>query len=296
MNKDKFFIGIGPGRTGSTWMHKALEKHSEVQMLPIKEIKYFYIKEFIGRTNLLTNLFSKHWAFKTRRKRSLPIFKKAFKRLLTLRSLQGLNLYWHLHFFCMPHNDNWYKKLFPKDKLSGDISPNYSNLSEKYIQEIKELNPKSKIIIGVRNPVERTWSFLKLIHLRFKGKKALSELDKSSALAFIKSEEVLSPNNYSELITRWSKHFPKEQILIYYFEELEENPQKLFNKICTFLEIQPMEIENIKKKRNKGIVEEIPAEYEKELIKLNYKNIEEFAKNYPNKYSLAWLKKYKDIE
>lgn len=87
--------------------------------------------------------------------------------------------------------------------------------------------------------------------------------------------------------------FSDNQMFIYYYEELKEDPQKLYNKICAFLEIQPIKIEGIEKVINKGKTDKLSVEYEDIMVKANYKYIEKFAKNYPNKYSLAWLEKYR---
>lgn len=296
MNKDKFFIGIGPAKTGSTWMYRILQQHSEVQMPPIKELNYFSIKQNIGKTNVIDNLFSKKRLIQLKRKWSFLVLKNAIKPIVKLRQINWENIYWVFTYFCLLSSDIQYKKIFPKNKVSGDISTPYSRLSEGTIEKVKHFNPNAKIIIGLRNPVERTWSATKMRFLKLGNRNSIPDIKKSVIFSFFNNNDKFDPNDYVTLIKKWQKHFPKEQILIYYFDELQENPQKLFNRICEFLEIEPIEIENIDKKVNKGIVEEIPAEYEQELIKLNYKYIEEFAQAYPNKYSLAWLEKYKDYE
>lgn len=291
MNKDKFFIGIGLAKTGSTWLYETFYLHPNVQMPPVKEIKYFYTKEYVGKANLFKNIFSKHWVFTDNRKQSLLLFKEAKQQIFQLKREGWKNLCWVSHYFCMPQNNCWYKRLFPKDKSSGDISPNYTNLSEDSIQKIKALNPNTKIIIGLRNPIERVWSFTMMHLVRRCGKKSILEVDKSEVIDFFNNKEVQDPNDYVELLTMWKRHFDEEQIFIYYFEELQANPQVLYNRICDFLQLTPMSVERINKVFNKGIVEEIPVEYEKILINMNYTNIEKFAKTYPNKYSLAWFER-----
>lgn len=292
MDKNKFFIGIGPSKTGSTWLYHILSSHPESKMPFEKELRYFYSLEFLGKVNVFTNLFSKEWSFVQRRKRCFPVLKKELKNTLTFQATNWKKFRWYLKYFCLPQNDEWYKSQFPKNKLSGDISPHYVLLSEKTIVKIRRLNANTKIIIGLRNPVDRIWSIARVKYLKKEARKKFKYVDKNDFFGFCRSNRgMLLSNNYTKLIKKWQKHFPKEQILIYYFDELQEDPQKLFNKICQFLEIEPIEIDGINKKVNKGIVEEIPAEYEKELIRLNYKYIEDFAKEYPNEYSLAWLER-----
>lgn len=40
------FIGIGPGRAGSTSLHKLLSEHPEVYVSPVKEVNYFGFRSF----------------------------------------------------------------------------------------------------------------------------------------------------------------------------------------------------------------------------------------------------------
>ena len=56
---------------------------------------------------------------------------------------------------------NWYCKHFKDADISqykGEITPCYSILSEEKIKFIHQINPKLKIILLLRNPIERAWS------------------------------------------------------------------------------------------------------------------------------------------
>ena len=56
---------------------------------------------------------------------------------------------------------HWYCKHFmavEKNKLKGEITPCYSTLSENKIKLIHKINPQLKIILILRNPIERAWS------------------------------------------------------------------------------------------------------------------------------------------
>src|SRR6266496_6866850 len=46
--------------------------------------------------------------------------------------------------------------------LSGDISPNYSTLSDKVIRRVVGYFPNLKVIFLARDPVERVWSHLSM--------------------------------------------------------------------------------------------------------------------------------------
>lgn len=56
---------------------------------------------------------------------------------------------------------NWYCQYFKsakKTQVTGEINPCYSTLSEKKIKLIHKMNPKLKIILLLRNPIDRAWS------------------------------------------------------------------------------------------------------------------------------------------
>ncbi len=196
----------------------------------------------------------------------------------------------------MNWNDNWYINLFSKEKWSGDMSPAYRDLSEKSIKKVKKINPKTKIIIGLREPIDREWSHTKMEVLKLEGKKSILELAPKELNDRLQDESFFERSNYVDFIDRWRKYFADEQILIYYYDELKENPQKLYDKICDFLGINKTEVKNINRVINKGVGEEIPEECYKILAKTRRKYIEDFAENYPNEYSLKWLNSIKNVE
>ncbi len=294
MNKSNFFISIGPPKTGTTWLYGVLNKHPEIKLPQVKEIRYFWAKEFLGKNNLFTNLFGKHWHFQIKRSTSIPTIKGSFRKILRGRKIDRKNLFWHLNYFCATQNDKWYESLFPNDAVSGDITPKYCELSDDSIKQIKNLIPDCKIIISLRDPIDREWSRVKMNLLKKHNKSDIGQVDKESVIDNFQDQFQNSANDYSKLIKRWSKFFDEDHLMIYYYDELVEDPQLLYSKICDFLKIGHIKLENINQKFNKGIAQQIPSEYENVLIDLNYKYIKDLASNYPNKYSKQWLNKYKE--
>ncbi len=280
MNKDKFFISGGVSKSGTTWLYKMLQQHPEVKMPIMKEIRYFTIQDTMGKITLWQKLFSKHWAILAERNK----IKNSIKYSGVLNKLRWVK------YFLSPWNDSWYRSLFSKDKCSGDLTPSYAMLSEKTIQSIKKMNSNTKIIIGLRNPIDRTWSHIKMRLTHSEGKKSIREVDESLIEQWIYNPYYFESNNYSAILNKWKKYFDNEQILIYYYDELKERPQQLFNKICDFLEIKAIEIENINEVVFKGGQEELPLKYKKMIVESQAQhNIETFAKEFSNKYSLKWL-------
>ncbi len=284
MNKDKFFIYGGVPKAGSSWLYYMLAKHPEVEMPIIKEIRYFYLDQHFGKFTLWEKLFGKQWFLKNLRLRIYLRIKRKPSISLILKFIKYL---------CWDWTDNWYMSLFSKDKWSGDVSPQYCKLNDEHLIRIKNMCPNAKIIIGLRNPVDKEWSHIKMQHVAWRGKKTIEEVSEKEVITRIHNQEYTFINDYAYVIDKWRRFFDDEQILIYYYDELKANPQKLYYKICDFLSIERIKIEGIEKPQYKGIVEEIPEKYLKEIIKVNSKYIEDFAEKYPNEFSLKWLQSIK---
>ncbi len=135
---------------------------------------------------------------------------------------------------------NWYRGNFPiisKRKITGEASINY--LKFPYIaQKIFNDLPKAKIIILLRDPVERTYSdynyqknFNKIETLTFEEALTFEEFRKKAPFHY------RSNSIYIDQIIPYFKIFPKNQIKILDFKELIENPQNTMNDVCDFLNI-----------------------------------------------------------
>lgn len=293
MDKNNFFLGIGPPKTGTTWLYKVLDQHPKIKLPLVKEIRYFWSMENLGKSNILNNLFDKHWHYEFKRKNSLPVLKGSLKQLLRFKKINIENSHWHFKYFFGSQNDKWYESLFTNNGLSGDITPKYCELSESSILKIKELVPNAKIIISLRDPIDREWSRVKMNLLRRRNKKSIEELDEKSIIQHFNDQAQHLSNDYVKLIETWIKYFDKDQVLIFYYDELKQNPQLLMDRICHFLDIETFELNNPKKKYNEGIIQEIPEKYRRILVDMNYGFIENLSIKYPSKYSSEWLEKHK---
>lgn len=294
MNEKKFFIAIGPPKTGTTWLHKNLKKHPQVSMPRDKEIRYFWAKETLGPNNLWTNLFGKHWHFNLKRKKFRIALKRHLSTLLKKRKLSLSDLRWDIRYFFGTQNDHWYKSLFHDEMLSGDITPIYCDLSERTIENIKALIPEAKIIISLRDPIEREWSRARMNLLKRKQKSSISAIPSEEVIEHFKDPVHHNSNDYVALVNSWKQYFGEEKVFVFFFDELKEAPQELMNKICLFLNIQPIKIDNLSRKVNEGVKEVISPDYLNALIDLNYPFLEKMEDYFQNEYVDRWMNKYKD--
>ena len=162
-----------------------------------------------------------------------------------------------VHFFDLNffRGIEWYKKRFPKrphaEDIVGDHSPYY--LFHPLVpKRVHAISPKMKIIMILRNPVERCYSH----YWHNRGKK-LESLTFENALeaepkrlAGEKTKLLLKPNYkshsyqhhsylargiYVEQIQNWLSYFPQKQMLILRSQDLRRDPVGVLNKVYAFL-------------------------------------------------------------
>ena len=134
-----------------------------------------------------------------------------------------------------------YLNLFAKAKeedVIGEASTAYLSNPEAH-NLIHEVNPNAKIIIILRDPVERAISSYLMI--KKTGKVDLSfrkELDKAILMYEgnkTSSNLTLRKGFYSENIKKYWNIFGKEQVKILIFEEFIKNPKNTVEDIINFL-------------------------------------------------------------
>lgn len=290
MNSSNFFIAIGPPKTGTTWLYKNLKKHPDISLPKVKEIRYFWAKEFLDDT-LKNRLLNNNWYYRRKRELIISFFKSHIRYLKNQKSINWSELKWDLKFFFSKHNDTWYKNLFDSNKLTGDITPMYCELSEDSIRELKTMFPDCKIIISLRDPIERQWSRARMNLIENRDNHHIYEVSKDRVLTQFTDELQHQSNDYVNLIKKWEKYFSKDNILVYHFDELKNDPESLFNKICDFLNVEKISVPGLKAKHKKGLEHPIPQEYLDILVELNIDFIKKYS-TFENHYSKLWLKKY----
>ena len=125
----------------------------------------------------------------------------------------------------------WYKKQFPqcgKNKIKGEFTPEYL-YSTEVPQRIKECFPKTKLIICLRNPIERVYS--NYFYQKNRGKMASLSFEKAIA----QNPDFIKSGFYYQQINEYLKLFPRNNILITIYEDIKKDPLSFIQKIYSFL-------------------------------------------------------------
>jgi hypothetical protein len=126
----------------------------------------------------------------------------------------------------------WYHNAFDLNgRKSCDISTSYFT-SHKACKRIKKYNPEAKIIITIRNPVNRLISHYKH-NIRF------GIIKKKPILKAIADHPNLVENSlYSKYIRMWISNFGVQNVLVLPLEMLSDQSQLYINKLEKFMNVK----------------------------------------------------------
>lgn len=286
------FICIGAQKAGTTWLYNCLKEHPQVYLPLIKELNFFNEIE-ANKSTWKHRLFDSFWLNKKWRK----VLIYCILNILIFRKIK--DSLWVLKYIFLGRkieNIEKYIKLLlrtPKESaiLTGDITPNYNSIKLKNIKKINASLPNIKLIFIMRNPVYRDWSAAKMILLKHRGK-TMKHYDEKKFINFLGAN--VERSDYIGTIKNWTTYYPENQILFCFYDELKENPNIFFKKICNFLEIDILDDFSFTQKVYlKGLKAEIPTHLKSMLYRKHYEQLKElsilFKDSSEVNYPLQWL-------
>jgi Sulfotransferase family len=207
------FLCIGAHKAGSTWLYQQLDSHPDFWMPPVKELHYFDQLSRVQR------------AARPRRTDERDL--RFLERLRSLSAEPGIDL------------ENYGRLFEPKASLrSGDISPNYSTLSNKVIRQVVGYFQNLKVLFLARDPVERVWSHLSM-EVQYRQIKPFDVTNIDEVNRNLSRRGMLSRSNPSVVVARWKRFVHPEQFRVYFFDDLQSNPAELRRSVLCFLGADP---------------------------------------------------------
>ena len=168
-----------------------------------------------------------------------------------------------VHYFSQ-HADQparWYAAHYRdarRGQQRGDITPFYL-FHPDVPARIRALLPRPKMIVLLRDPVERALS--QMFHARRHGFEDLKVADalaaeperlaSGSAYSFQKHSYV-ARSRYLEQLDRYEALFPRRQLLVLKSEDLFNNTERVWNSIQQFLNLEPIPLPMALPKANAG--------------------------------------------
>eukprot|EP01103_Thecamoeba_quadrilineata_P006120 TRINITY_DN15846_c0_g1_i1.p1 TRINITY_DN15846_c0_g1~~TRINITY_DN15846_c0_g1_i1.p1 ORF type:complete len:435 (-),score=110.91 TRINITY_DN15846_c0_g1_i1:15-1319(-) len=191
------FIIVGTWKGGTTSLHKMLQEHPNV-CLALGEVNFF------SRPNL--------------RDAGMGLYYKFFERCLLDPKKQHKKA----------NKGKGIKYSTAKDIVVGEKSPTYLWNGKSVWPHIKKVNPNAKIIVSLRNPIDRAFSnwYMDWCKGVFNG----------TFEEFInKSSKPLEVGHYVKQMKVLHEYFSREQIFAIKTEEFFVNPHDLIHRLENFL-------------------------------------------------------------
>ena len=160
---------------------------------------------------------------------------------------------------------DWYQNHFenaPKDAVCGEATPSYLYVPEA-CDRIHKVVPDVRILIILRNPVDRAWSqyWYNVRHGRepLNFKKAITEESNrlqmtSETLSRIRTAYI-DRGRYINQILRYEKTFSREQMHVIFLSDLLEKPQEVMQGVWRHIGVDNPSflLTNCNQRRNRGV-------------------------------------------
>ena len=255
----KYFLCIGLQKAGTTWLASALSSQNGIGVIRCKEAHYF------DRDTIYpsTNRFSEARVLKRyiRLKYLFEACRVCAKQLIKLNIDSFL---WYVKYYFSDVSDTWYLSMFPTNvKIAGDCTPSYCLLDIKDINHHKNLLNSPKIILCLRNPIDRAWSHYKFDHpLRAKIASRFPHLYRNHFTRFIHSEKQRARNDIKSILHRYTEAY-RGSILVVFYEAISRNPKRLLREVVEYLNdgIEELNESQLYKVYNRGKSIRIPTTY-----------------------------------
>ena len=236
MSNCPHFLIIGAARTGTSWLFKCLSRHPNLWLPPIKELHYF---------DSIASSLDEGFALQMRRYRLKTFAKARVKSYLKHGSFKPFSghilrdaLAWDWRFFGGNGSLDWYQSLFQPAAnhgyITGEATPAYSILPAEDIDTIFSIVPNVKLLLILRDPIERIWSDFG----RAKRKYGKSYSDEAKR-AYVQSVSHQRRSNFPSILTNWTERTPKGQLWIGFYDDLQADPSLFIDGVSRFLGVTP---------------------------------------------------------
>lgn len=249
---DRYFVCIGAQKAGTTWLARVLSRHDEVFVTPVKEIHYF--DHIAGLTAHLS----------THKRRSR--YRKYHQRMWT--QLHRWRHYWSQKDWYQAYmrpdlDDAWYASLFEErsgKKIAGEVTPEYALIGETGFRHLAKLAPDARIIFIMRNPVTRAWS--QLLHQCRVRKLNAGAIGISQFIEMAGGERFEALADYVQVLDALDKIFPREQVLLEFYEDIHDDREGALARICGFIGVafEAGQFSGLEKRYNKSQAAKMPDE------------------------------------
>lgn len=239
MNRLPDFFVVGAVKAGTTALHLFLDQHPDIFMSPVKETNYFSQPDM-----------------------DPAHFNRDYKHDVNINLDKWLDgpMTKKIH---IANVDSWdhYQRLFRDagdHKAVGEASNSYL-LCPSAAGRIAEKCPDAKIMMMLRNPVDRAWSqFIMNLRLgKILAEDFIEEFEADSSKAhqgWGVSHNYLQLGMYAQQLERFLEHYPMERIKVLIYDDYRQDSAGTLKDIFSFLGVDPNASLDLDKRPNEAAV------------------------------------------
>jgi hypothetical protein len=253
------FLIVGPQRTGTTWLHAHLRFHPQVFLSEPKELFFFSRLPGPGEPRSPANDLGRYLAF----------FRDPWWRWLAKNALS----LWR------------YREPY-RPRVRGEATASYAALEREVIAEIAALNPEVKVILMIRDPVERAWSHAKKDLARKTGRK-VEAISEDEFRSFFADEYQRRCAQVVRNHDNWAAHVRRGNLLARTFDEIRSHPERLLLEVMRFLGVRSDRryiAANVRAEVNPTAASKIPVQHRRFLEQLFAAELRELR----DRFGLSW--------
>lgn len=240
------FICVGLPKSGTGWLFDQLKYHPDFWMPPVKELAYLNrpileLKEAERQLRNMKKQPEKHrrWDWSNREQgddRDYQFLQEATEAIGEAPDIER------------------YMKLFryKNGALSGDISSGYCALNRNMIKLIAERLPQTKIVLFVRDPVDRAWSHVSMWQRarKLRGDNLESPAARKfdykvleNPVAFrslLENTKSFMRTSFPSAVVRaWHDAAPQLSFRAFLFDDIREKPEETRGEVLSYLDADP---------------------------------------------------------
>lgn len=244
---------IGAQKAGTTWLYDYLLSHPQVHVPPVKEMHYFNVlwdgrqsgfarqrQEALAEMTSLEGgalgaaarkLFA-GWRAKAKDLQAVGALPGEIDSIETLRALV------EMHGAEDPDHSAYRRFMLAGAegaRIVADVTPDYSTLGGKALEQIQESFANARFLFILRDPVERTWSNIKM-HRDWMAARGMEDLSIDELMARIvagRQKHILARSNYRGTVLALNTTVPEDRRLYLFYETMFSDDAMA--RLCDFM-------------------------------------------------------------
>jgi len=218
------FMCVGAQKAATTWLYDALRWIPGIFLPVIKELHYF--SELYTQDAKCFGPKHRREQIKQTREYYMAKQKRSKYDDLILAQLDHLDT--------TELSDDWYRGIFDfaTDRdFCGEICPCYMSMPMRGVRHVLNINPLMRVLVLVRDPVDRIWS-----HMRMHTKIGILKFDLEQILSGnISMGSYMQYTDYANSIRRWKTMTGEGRFRAIVYDRIGQEPSVVLDEILDFI-------------------------------------------------------------